>query len=153
MEKRTSGLYLLSSCTQLAGLASGLARREPHPHNHTKTRSRKISTEISCNGNGHLPWSALVSLPHLRLRWTWHPAPNSCSNRFAFPNSLLGSHVSFQHTLYSQLFPARLLPTIFLISHSPFLSTEEPASDCCRGKGVLALGGLATASAGRACDC
>ena len=90
---------------------------------------------------------SIYVLRFFALRCAWSCASNSCSNRFAFLSSLLGSHVFFQRTLYSLPFPTRLLPTIFLISHSSSANAGVPASPCWGGIGVAVLGGSATGAA------
>ena len=63
----------------------------------------------------------------------------SLSSSSAFSNSLLGSHVFFQRTLYSWPLPVHLLSTIFKISHpSTSFSVESGQPRSRSGKSEVA---------------
>ena len=85
--------------------------------------------------------SLRADLPRLRPCCARPFASYSHNNFCAFPNSLLGSHVLFQRTLYCVPDLVSLLSRIFVTSHScSSISAGPPWPWCCSGaKGMVAV--------------
>ncbi len=82
--------------------------------------------------HGHRPLSVQADLPRLRPCCARPFASNFSNNPCAFPNSLLGNHVSFQRTLYFVSDPAALFSRMPVISHSCSSAfAESPEAWCC----------------------
>ncbi len=93
---------------------------------HTGLLERKLILYRRVIYNDHQTMSLRADLPRLRPCCARPFASYSRNNFRAFPNSLLGSHVLFQRTLYSVPDLVSLLSRISVTSHSCSSTSAAP---------------------------